>query len=87
MEPLTDTQREILDFETAWAHWKYAAAKDGELLHRFGMKPTTYYAVLNELLDNPAGLAHAPQTVNRLRRLREARQAQRSSARAAQEPS
>lgn len=78
---LNDTDRAILDFEAEFPVWKFPAAKDGVVLHRFGMKPTTYYAALDRLLDDPEALAYQPATVNRLRRLRDARRAARSSSR------
>ena len=45
------------------------------------MSSTRYYQVLNSLIDNPAALAADPMLVKRLRRLRAARQRQRSARR------
>ena len=42
------------------------------------MSSTSYYRFLNALLDRPEALAHDPLLVKRLRRLRMARQRQRS---------
>ncbi|WP_448699646.1 DUF3263 domain-containing protein, partial [Streptomyces avidinii] len=39
--------------------------------------PVRYYQLLNALMDDPRALAHAPGTVNRLRRIREAQRARR----------
>jgi hypothetical protein len=36
-----------------------------------------YYQLLNALLDDPRALSHDPVTVNRLRRIRETRRAER----------
>lgn len=74
---LTDTEVAILELEGAW--WKYPGAKEATIYDRFGWTPTRYYQVLNALIDNPAALAAAPVTVNRLRRLRAKRQGQRAN--------
>ncbi|HEX7354257.1 MAG TPA: DUF3263 domain-containing protein, partial [Mycobacteriales bacterium] len=42
---------------------------------------TRYYQILNALIDNPNALAVDPMLVKRLRRLRAARQRQRSARR------
>jgi hypothetical protein len=51
--------------------------KERAIREELGMSPTRYYQALNALLDDPAALAHAPVTVNRLRRLREERRSRR----------
>jgi hypothetical protein len=66
---------EILDFERSW--WKHAGVKEQAISDRFGLSATRYYQVLNDLLENPAALAHDPILVKRLRRLRTYRQRQR----------
>lgn len=78
-DELTDTEREILAFERQW--WKYAGAKETAIRATFEMSATRYYQVLNALIDRPAALASDPLLVRRLRRLREARQHQRSARR------
>ena len=45
------------------------------------MSSTRYYQVLNALIDRPEALAVDPMLVKRLRRLRSARQRQRSARR------
>lgn len=76
---LTDTEREILAFERQW--WKYAGAKETAIRELFGMTATRYYQVLNALLDSEAALAADPMLVKRLRRMRDARQRERSARR------
>ena len=76
---LDDRYREILAFERQW--WKYAGSKEQAVRDLFDMSATRYYQVLNNLLDNPAALAHDPMLVKRLRRLRASRQRQRSARR------
>ena len=71
--------REILAFERQW--WKYAGAKEQAIRELFDMSSTRYYQVLNALIDSPTALAADPMLVKRLRRLRAARQRQRSARR------
>jgi hypothetical protein len=75
MEELTQRDIEILDFERSW--WKHAGVKEQAISERFDMSATRYYQILNELLENPAAMAHDPILVKRLKRLRSYRQKQR----------
>ena len=52
-------------------------AKERAIREQLGLAPVRYYQLLNALLDDPRALAHAPVTVNRLRRIRESRRAER----------
>jgi Protein of unknown function (DUF3263) len=76
---LSDRDRAILEFERQW--WKYAGAKETAVREQFDMSATRYYQVLNALIDRPEALAVDPLLVRRLRRLRAARQRQRSARR------
>src|SRR3954470_19783264 len=76
---LSERDREILAFERQW--WKYAGAKEQAIRELFDMSATRYYQVLNALLDRPEALAADPMLVKRMRRLRSARQRQRSARR------
>ena len=76
---LSERDREILDFERQW--WKYAGAKETAVREKFDMSSTRYYQVLNALIDRPEALEADPLLVRRLRRLRSARQRQRSARR------
>ena len=76
---LSERDQAILDFERQW--WKYAGAKETAVREKFDMSSTRYYQVLNALIDRPEALAHDPLLVRRLRRLRAARQRQRSARR------
>src|SRR4051794_37782400 len=69
----------MLDFERQW--WKYAGAKEAAVREAFNMSATRYYQVLNALIDKPEALEADPLLVRRLRRLRAARQRQRSARR------
>lgn len=76
---LTDRHVAMLEFERAW--WKYAGAKEQAVRDRFGVSSTRYYQELNALIDRPEALSADPLLVRRLRRLRAARQRQRSARR------
>lgn len=76
---LTDRDQQILEFERLW--WKYAGAKEQAVREQFAMSATRYYQVLNALIDRSEALAFDPLLVKRLRRLRAARQRQRSARR------
>jgi len=76
---LSERDQDILAFERQW--WKYAGAKEAAVREQFDMSSTRYYQVLNALIDRPEALAHDPLLVRRLRRLRAARQRQRSARR------
>ena len=65
----------MLDFERSW--WKHAGVKEQAIEERFDMSATRYYQLLNDLLENPAAMAHDPILVKRLKRLRTYRQRQR----------
>lgn len=69
---MTSVQRAILEFETQW--WSRLGDKDAAIRRAFGLEPTRYYALLDELLDDPEALWFAPATVSRYRRLRDLRQ-------------
>lgn len=76
---LSELERGVLDFEKSW--WTLAGAKETEIQGRFNFSATRYYQLLNALLDNPAALAYDPLLVKRLRRLRSARQKERTAKR------
>ena len=78
-EPVSQRDRDILEFERQW--WKYAGAKETAVREKFDMSSTRYYQVLNALIDRPEALESDPLLVRRLRRLRSERQRQRSARR------
>jgi Protein of unknown function (DUF3263) len=78
-DELSERDQQILGFERLW--WKYAGAKEQAIRDQFGMSATRYYQVLNVLIDRADALAFDPLLVKRLRRLRAARQRQRSARR------
>ncbi|MEV4190096.1 DUF3263 domain-containing protein [Streptomyces toxytricini] len=74
-EQLTATEAAVLAFEGR--AWPGPGAKERAIREGLGMAPVRYYQLLNALMDDPRALAHAPGTVNRLRRIRDARRARR----------
>ena len=74
---LSRREHEMLTFERQW--WRRAGAKEMAIRDQFGVTPTRYYQVLNALVDRSEALAADPLLVRRLRRLRSARQRQRSA--------
>jgi len=78
-DSLSERDQQILGFERLW--WKYAGAKEQAIREQFAMSATRYYQVLNALIDKPEALTFDPLLVKRLRRLRSARQRQRSARR------
>lgn len=52
-------------------------AKERAIREELGLVPVRYYQLLNALLDDPRALAFDPVTVNRLRRVRDARRSER----------
>jgi hypothetical protein len=76
---LTRRELEILRFERQW--WQFAGVKEQAIRELFGLSPTRYYQVLNQIIDNPAALAVEPLLVRRLRRLRASRQKTRAARR------
>jgi Protein of unknown function (DUF3263) len=68
---MTELEMRVLAFERSW--WTSPGAKEREILDVFGMSPTRYYQVLNELIDQPAAAQFDPVLVARLRRRRDAR--------------
>lgn len=76
---LTESQAALLDFEKHW--WSMPGSKEAEIRERFGISTTRYYQLLNSLIDTEAALAYDPLLVKRLRRLRTARQRERTARR------
>ncbi|MFD7134031.1 DUF3263 domain-containing protein [Streptomyces sp. NPDC059894] len=68
-------ERDILALERRG--FSAPGAKERAIREELDLSPVRYYQLLNALLDDPRALAHDPVTVNRLRRVREARRAER----------
>ncbi len=74
---LTELETRILDFERNW--WRFAGAKETAIKELFDLTAPRYYQLLNDLIDRDDALEASPMLVKRLRRLREARMAARTS--------
>lgn len=82
--PLSDRDRAILDFERSW--WTEAGPKELAIRDRFGLSPTRYYQLLNDLIESADAEGYDPLVVRRLRRLRDRRRKARFEGRSAGGP-
>ncbi|MGW0788414.1 DUF3263 domain-containing protein [Streptomyces sp. NPDC002911] len=73
--PLSDRERAVLALERR--SWTGPGAKERAIREELGIAPVRYYQLLNALLDDRRALEADPVTVNRLRRVREARRGRR----------
>lgn len=67
MDPLTDTERAMLDMEAEW--FATAGGKETAIRDRFGVTPARYYQQLAKLITRSAALEYDAVTVNRLLRI------------------
>ncbi|MGW2568667.1 DUF3263 domain-containing protein [Streptomyces sp. NPDC001537] len=74
-EPLGEREQAVLALERRG--FAGPGAKERAIREELGLAPVRYYQLLNALLDDERALAHDPVTVNRLRRVRETRRAER----------
>ncbi|MGN9795505.1 DUF3263 domain-containing protein [Streptomyces sp. OZ13] len=72
---LSERDRAVLAMERR--SWPGPGAKERAVREQLGISPVRYYQLLNALLDDARALAHDPVTVNRLRRVRDARRSRR----------
>ncbi len=79
IDSLSELERGVLDFEKSW--WSLPGSKETDIREHFNLSATRYYQLLNALIDNSAALAYDPLLVKRLRRLRSARQKERTAKR------
>ncbi|MEV8409534.1 DUF3263 domain-containing protein [Streptomyces niveus] len=71
------TERDRAGLAVERRSWPGPGAKERVIRERLGISPTRYYQLLGALIDDELALAHDPVTVNRLRRIRDARRAGR----------
>lgn len=74
-DPLCDQERAVLSLERR--SWAGPGAKERAIREQLGISPVRYYQLLNALIDDRRALAEDPVTVNRLRRVRDARRERR----------
>ena len=77
MAALSERETRVLVFERNW--WREPGAKEQEIRDILGMTATSYYQLLNELIDQPEALAFDPVLVKRLRAQRARRERIRSA--------
>ncbi|GAA1980880.1 DUF3263 domain-containing protein [Kitasatospora viridis] len=75
MTELTERERAVLALEARG--WRTQGAKEQAVREELGISATRYYQLLNALLDREEALKQDPVLVNRLRRIRAARRAER----------
>src|SRR5262245_59676754 len=78
---LTVHEQALLDFEREW--WLFGGRKDDLVRERLGLAPSTYYRLLQALLDVDAAVLYDPLTVKRLRKRRDQRRRNRVEGRRA----
>lgn len=71
------TERELAVLALERRGFPGPGAKERAIREKLGLAPVRYYQLLNALIDDPRALIHDPVTVNRLRRIRQARRAER----------
>ncbi|MFJ9888388.1 DUF3263 domain-containing protein [Streptomyces sp. NPDC091287] len=57
--------------------WPGPGAKERAIREELGISPVRYYQLLNALIDDARALREDPVTVNRLRRVRDAKRGRR----------
>ncbi len=76
MAALSELELRVLTFERNW--WRSPGAKEQEIRDVLGMTATSYYQLLNELIDRPEALVFDPALITRLRRQRARRHRMRA---------
>lgn len=71
---LTPLEESILAIEREYP--KYGGVKDDVIRSRLDISPFNYFQILNTLMDRPEVMERDPQTIGRLRRVREQKQRQ-----------
>lgn len=66
---MDDLGQRILKLEKQYP--KYGGAKDHQIRERFGLSATSYFQMLNTLIDDPEAAWTEPVLINRLRRIRD----------------
>jgi hypothetical protein len=77
MAALSEREMRVLVFERGW--WREPGAKEQQIRDALGMTATSYYQLLNDLIDRPEALVFDPALVTRLRRQRARRHRMRSA--------
>jgi hypothetical protein len=81
---LSDRDRAILDLERTW--WLEPGSKEAAIRTKLDLSTARYYALLNNVLDDPEADAYDPLVVRRLQKLRERRRRAKFEGRPTGEP-
>lgn len=73
------TVREHMALRLAATTYAHPAVRETHALELVGLTPTSFWAMVNRILDDPESERTYPTDVRRLRRLRDARRRQRSA--------
>jgi hypothetical protein len=68
---LTRRERAVVDFEREW--WQQGGRKEDRIREHFATSASSYYRMLQHVIDLDAAVAYDPLTVKRLRRQRDQR--------------
>jgi hypothetical protein len=71
------TIAELLDYEARWIA-RHNGAKEEAIRADLGIPPARYYQLLGRAIETREALEHDPMLVKRLRRIRDAREAERA---------
>src|SRR5262245_8979467 len=78
---LSGHEQALRDFEREW--WVLDGRKDDLIRERLGLSPSSYYRLLQALIDVDAAASYDPLTVKRLRKRRDQRRRSRVEGRRA----
>ncbi|UIN31566.1 MULTISPECIES: DUF3263 domain-containing protein [Microbacterium] len=78
-DALSERDSQLLAFEARWLG--HTGAKEEAIRVELQLTPARYYQLLGRLIDSQAALAQDPLLVGRLRRIRDERRRERSTAR------
>lgn len=78
-QPLTDTERKMLEFEAANTWWLKTGSRDAAIRAEFNMHPLAYDRAVLAMLRKPEAEALDPVTTRRLRNRVDARRGRLSA--------
>lgn len=78
-QPLSERDKCLLEFSRL--RWKHLGLRDTAVLVLFGLSPIAYSQALQSIIDRPEAETWDAEYVRRLRRVRDARMADRPSRR------
>ncbi|WP_116113617.1 DUF3263 domain-containing protein [Austwickia chelonae] len=70
---LSNRDRAVIDLEREWGQAPQVQDYKSEAARTLGLSPSGYALVLSALIDDPAALEYDPETISRLRQVRQMR--------------